>query len=136
MKSSLILIFGSVLVAFLFFGCLGNQTVVPQNYTQINNSNSSSSDNPTWVKEFIKNQLSEPVANPPASLTKCEWKGQTVYYLPPRCCDIQSELYDKEGNLICRPDGGIAANGDGKCPDFNKEKQNCEVIWTDSRGNK
>lgn len=134
MGKNLILIMVAMFIGmFLFFGCLGNQPVVPQNNTQVNNS---SSNNPSWVNEFIKNQLSEPVANPPASLSKCEWKGQTVYYLPPRCCDIQSELYDKNGNLICRPDGGIAANGDGKCPDFNKEKQNCEVIWTDKRGDK
>jgi hypothetical protein len=88
---------------------------------------------PTWVKELITNQINSPVANPPASLSKCTYKGDIVYYLPSRCCDITSVLYDKDGNVICSPDGGFTGSGDGRCPDFFNERKDCEIIWQDSR---
>lgn len=86
-----------------------------------------------WVKELITREESGLVANPPALLKQCEYKNQIVYYLPSRCCDAFSILYDKSGNVICAPDGGITGKGDGRCPDFLEERKNCEVIWKDSR---
>jgi len=88
---------------------------------------------PDWIKELITSEESGPVANPPASLTLCEYKNQIVYYLPPRCCDIPSVLYSENGNVICAPDGGITGKGDGRCPDFFEARENCEVIWKDAR---
>ncbi len=88
---------------------------------------------PVWIKDLIIGEESEPVANPPASLTQCRYKEQVVYYLPPRCCDIPSILYDENGNVICVPDGGLIGMGDGRCPDFFDERTACEVIWKDSR---
>ena len=129
MKYGVFLIVMVFFVSFLIFGCFTNHNNnTPDNQTPKNNKT-----NETWINELIKKQLSEPPANPPATLSRCQWKDQIVYYLPPRCCDIQSELYDKKGNLICRPDGGIAGNGDGKCPDFIKKNLSCEIIWTDPR---
>ena len=86
-----------------------------------------------WLNQLIEKEKNEPVANPPASLTKCIYKNKIVYYLPPRCCDIQSVLYNKNGEFICAPDGGISGVGDGRCPDFFEERKNCEIIWKDSR---
>jgi len=73
------------------------------------------------------------VANPPASITQYEYKGQAVYYIPPRCCDITSTLYDADGNIVGHPDGGITGQGDGRVPDFFDERTNEKAIWVDSR---
>ncbi|MFQ5872937.1 MAG: hypothetical protein ACE5JL_03945 [Dehalococcoidia bacterium] len=88
---------------------------------------------PTWLTGLIRKLENEPVANPPASITQYEYKGQTVYFLPQRCCDIFSNLYDAEGNIIAHPDGGITGQGDGRAPDFFEERTNEEVIWKDPR---
>ena len=88
---------------------------------------------PKWVNELITNKINNPVANPPASLSKCTYKGEIVYYLPPRCCDVYSVLFNENGNVICSPDGGFTGDGDGRCTDFFEERKNCEVIWKDSR---
>ncbi len=86
-----------------------------------------------WLNQVIEKEKNEPVANPPASLTKCVYKNKIVYYLPPRCCDIPSVLYNENGEVICAPDGGFTGDGDGKCQDFFEEKKDCEIIWEDSR---
>jgi len=87
---------------------------------------------PAWVKAFIAQKEAGPVENPPASLSQCSYKGKTVYYYPPVCCDQMSELYDEAGNYLCAPDGGMTGDGDGKCSDFFDSKKDCEVIWKDS----
>jgi hypothetical protein len=90
---------------------------------------------PDWINKLIEKEMTEGVANPPASLSKCKYKGQIVYYRPPRCCDIPGILYDENGNVICSPDGGLTGRGDGKCLDFfhEYEKRECEVMWKDTR---
>jgi len=88
---------------------------------------------PAWVNTLIQKEMSDPVANPPASLTKCTYGGETVYYIPPRCCDIPSTLYDSNGKRICSPDGGFSGGGDGMCPNYSIEKSDCRVVWSDSR---
>jgi len=88
---------------------------------------------PEWLAVLIQRLENEPVTNPPASVTQYEYKGQNVYYVPPRCCDIFSDLYDANGNLIGHPDGGITGQGDGRVPDFFEERTNERVIWEDKR---
>jgi hypothetical protein len=88
---------------------------------------------PAWLKQIIANLEAEPVANPPASITRYAYKGQTVYYLPPRCCDVPSELYDSTGAVLCGPDGGITGRGDGRCADFFTERKDEQLIWQDRR---
>ena len=90
-------------------------------------------DRPGWLAGLVSREESGPIANPPAKLLKCEYKGKTVYYLPPRCCDIPSILYDEKGDEICAPDGGLTGRGDGKCSDFAQQRRNCSVIWEDHR---
>ncbi len=88
---------------------------------------------PGWLATRIAELEAEPVANPPAMITRYEYRGQLVYYLPPRCCDIPSELYDTTGAVICGPDGGFTGKGDGRCPDFFTERKDEKLIWRDQR---
>lgn len=88
---------------------------------------------PEWLADLIAQKQNSPVENPPASIVQYEYKGAVVYYVPPRCCDVFSDLYDIEGNVICHPSGGLTGDGDGLCPDFFKQRINEHVIWKDVR---
>jgi hypothetical protein len=77
---------------------------------------------------------SQPVANPPASITAFTYRDETVYFLPSRCCDIPSVLYDVNGVVLCAPDGGITGQGDGRCQDFMTARRDERLIWVDPRG--
>ena len=94
---------------------------------------SSTDDNPQWVKDLITAFQSDPVGNPPQSIWRYEYRHQTVYYIPPQCCDQYSQLYDANGKVVCAPDGGITGDGDGRCPDFFKERTKERLIWQDQR---
>jgi len=93
----------------------------------------SPNENPEWIKGLIAKYQSDTVGNPPHSIWKYDYKGQTVYYVPQQCCDQPSTLYDVNGNLICAPDGGFSGQGDGRCTDFFQERKNEKLIWQDSR---
>ena len=86
-----------------------------------------------WLQTLIAKLQGQPVANPPLSIAEYRYQGRTVYYLPPRCCDIFSDLYDVSGNLIAHPDGGITGGGDGRAPRFFEEAQLIQVVWEDRR---
>ncbi len=91
------------------------------------------STNPEWLTALINKLQNEPVANPPARILQYNYNGQTVYYLPSRCCDIFGDLYDNNGNLIAHPDGGLTGRGDGRAPDFFEKRSNERLIWADNR---
>jgi hypothetical protein len=95
-----------------------------------------SGDNPRWVTQLIQSFQSNPVGNPPQSIWRYEYKGQTVYYVPAQCCDQFSTLYNEFGMVIGAPDGGFGGGGDGRCSDFFDERKNGTLIWSDPRGNK
>jgi hypothetical protein len=86
-----------------------------------------------WIKATVTDFEERPVNNPPLSITECEYKDQTVYYVPPHCCDIPGIVYDLQGAEVCAPTGGLTGNGDGKCADFFDAKKDCRTIWQDSR---
>jgi hypothetical protein len=88
---------------------------------------------PDWLGPVIAELEGEPVANPPALIAAYEYKGQTVYYLPPRCCDVPSVVYGPSGTVICSADGGLTGRGDGRCPDFFATRTNERIIWRDAR---
>lgn len=88
---------------------------------------------PSCIKEKIEQIKKESVWNPPGSVWQYTYNNQTVYYIPARCCDIPSVLYDSQCNVICSPDGGLTGKGDGKCPDFFEKRKNETLIWQDSR---
>lgn len=89
---------------------------------------------PAWLVSLTRQLEAEPVANPPAYIARYEYKGQAVYYLPARCCDIWSNLYRADGTILCHPDGGLTGRGDGQCPEFLAERKNEQIVWRDSRG--
>ncbi|SIT89152.1 DUF6970 domain-containing protein [Pontibacter indicus] len=86
-----------------------------------------------WLSELIRELEQEDVSNPPAKVYRYTYKGQEVYYLTSRCCDIPSKVYDTDGNLLCEPDGGITGQGDGRCADFFDARTNETLIWEDKR---
>ena len=88
---------------------------------------------PGCIQDKIEDIKAQEVWNPPAKVYSYQYEGKTVYYIPSRCCDIMSELYDKNCNLICAPDGGIAGNGDENCPDFIAQRTEEKLIWEDTR---
>ena len=89
---------------------------------------------PAFVAGLIAAFEAEPVANPPASIWRFTYRGETVWYVPARCCDIPSTLYDATGGAICQPDGGYTGRGDGRCPDFIDTRRDGAVVWSDPRG--
>ena len=91
------------------------------------------SENPEWIDKLIKQFENQPVGNPPQSIWRYDYNGQTVYYVPPQCCDQFSTLYDDSGIVICAPDGGLTGKGDGKCPDFVEKRSDEQLIWKDTR---
>lgn len=90
-------------------------------------------EHPDWLSPVIAELEREPVANPPALIAEYEYKGQKVYYLPPRCCDVPSIVYGPTGTIICSADGGLTGKGDGRCPDFFAERTNERIVWRDAR---
>ena len=86
---------------------------------------------PSCIKKEIRKILKEGKRNPPAEVWEYKYEGQTVYYIPPYCCDIMSVLLDDQCNIICHPDGGFNGGGDGKCIDFSKNRTEGKLIWKD-----
>jgi hypothetical protein len=89
--------------------------------------------NSHWLDTLIAQFQSAPVGNPPRSVYRYTYHGQTVYYVPAQCCDQFSTLYDADGHVLCAPDGGITGKGDGRCPDFLTGRTNEVLIWRDAR---
>ena len=89
-------------------------------------------DVPDWLAARLRATTAGPAGDRPAWVARYEYRGGTVYYLPPRCCDIPSELHDAAGDLLCRPDGGFV-DGDARCPDFLARRRGGEIVWGDGR---
>ena len=90
-------------------------------------------ENPAWLKALIRDLENEPVRSPPAYIAQYEYLGKVVYYMPGPCCDVYSDLYDADGNLMGHPDGGITGQGDGTVLGFTLYRKNEEIIWEDER---
>ena len=88
---------------------------------------------PSWLDRMLRDFESQPPANPPLTVTRYEYRGQAVYYQTATCCDIFSNLYSEEGELIAHPDGGITGRGDGRLPDFFQEREQEMLVWEDIR---
>jgi hypothetical protein len=68
---------------------------------------------PPWLRTLIRQSEEQPAANPLGFIAGYDYKGQTVYFVPQRCCDIMSILYRADGSVACHPDGGFTGTGDG-----------------------
>jgi hypothetical protein len=88
---------------------------------------------PEWLTTMIRQLETQPAANPPAFIARYQYKGDTVYFVPQRCCDVMSVVYRSDGAVVCRADGGFAGTGDGRCPDFLAERRDERIIWRDPR---
>ncbi len=124
-----ILLIGILAVVFLIFASYYLLNLKKTSNPVPTNTNN----DPTWLKDLIKQEESKSTANPPASISRCTYKNQTVYYLPARCCDIPSVVYNDKGDILCSPDGGLTGRGDGKCTDFLNTRKDCIAVWKDTR---
>ena len=88
---------------------------------------------PGWLAQMILDFESQPPANPPLTISRYEYRRQPVYYQTASCCDIFSNLYNEEGELIAHPDGGITGRGDGRLPDFFQARGRESLVWLDAR---
>ncbi|MGA1823986.1 MAG: DUF333 domain-containing protein [bacterium] len=88
---------------------------------------------PSWLSQLIATLEQEPVANPPAKIIRYTYHDSIVYFVPQKCCDFPSILYDDQGTVLCNPDGGFTGRGDGRCPDFFSARTNEKIIWADER---
>ncbi|MFD2570999.1 DUF6970 domain-containing protein [Spirosoma soli] len=88
---------------------------------------------PDCIRDRINQIKSQDKWNPPAKVFRYSYKGQPVYYIPSRCCDIPGIVLDAQCNVVCAPDGGLGGSGDGTCTDFFKSRTDEQLIWQDSR---
>lgn len=88
---------------------------------------------PQCIKTKINDILSQPIWNPPATITQYSYNGQNTYLISSNCCDQFINLYDESCNHICAPSGGFTGRGDGKCPDFARQAKLIENIWSNKR---
>jgi hypothetical protein len=88
---------------------------------------------PEWLTMVIQQIEAQPVAKPPAYVASYDYKGDMVYFVPSRCCDVMSVVYRADGAVLCHADGGLTGKGDGQCPDFFAERRNERIIWQDLR---
>ncbi|NLX06359.1 MAG: hypothetical protein GXY33_14570 [Phycisphaerae bacterium] len=84
---------------------------------------------PSWLTQKIAQIESQPAERRPPEISRWEYHGQTVYYIPAEYPDDYADLYDADGNLIGHPSGGITGMGEGKITDFFKDRTNGEVLW-------
>jgi hypothetical protein len=112
-----------ILLALLMSVACASNPVAPNSVNSV----------PAWLTALTREVEAQPVANPPAVIASYDYKGQNVYFLPQRCCDIMGVLYRADGSVMCHPDGGFAGSGDGRCTDFFVERKNERIIWRDAR---
>lgn len=86
-----------------------------------------------WLNQMIQQMQEDKVANPPAKIYRYTYQEKEVYYVTSRCCDVPGKVYDKNGNVICEPDGGITGKGDRRCTDFFEQRKDETLIWEDKR---
>ncbi len=88
---------------------------------------------PACVAKLVATMKAAPVTNPPSKIYSFTYQNKTVYYVPAVCCDMFSDLYDSNCNMMGHPDGGFTGRGDGKFKDFDANKTNEKLLWADGR---
>lgn len=87
---------------------------------------------PPFVDGLIESFSALPPSRPPASIVRYRYRDQLVYFVPARCCDLPSVLYDADGRRLCMPNGGFVG-GDDRCLDFFEQRREETPIWRDAR---
>ena len=88
--------------------------------------------NDDFLSEFVEQYDAGPFG-PVENIWKYRFNSETVYYIPPKCCDIPSVLLNEKGEVLCSPDGGLTGSGDGRCPDFFQKRNNGKLVWSAER---
>ena len=88
---------------------------------------------PSCIQQKINTFKMEPVGNPPQSVIQYTYQHKKVFYIPARCCDQYSDLFDDNCNLLGHPDGGLTGKGDGKISNFFSDASDPKTIWKDKR---
>ncbi|HJY23729.1 MAG TPA: hypothetical protein VJ279_12630 [Hanamia sp.] len=78
----------------------------------------------------------DPNEGSPISVTRYQYRNQTVYYMVSPCCDKYNVVYDSACNVLGYPDGGYTGRGDAKMPNFKKEAKDEKMIWEKGSQNK
>jgi hypothetical protein len=86
-----------------------------------------------WFEDLVQSIEEAPVTSPPTVIFEYRYRRQAVYFVPARCCDVPSDLYDRDGQVLCHPDGGFTGKGDRRCPDFYAARTDERVVWRDPR---
>jgi len=89
-------------------------------------------DTPSAPPPFVAAPIAKASAAPPTRILHA-YRGQVVYFVSARGCDVPGVLYDADGKRVCAPDGGFVVNGDGRCAGFGKQRRGEVVIWSDTR---
>lgn len=92
----------------------------------------SGQDSPRFIEELIARYEAASEESSAAEIWRYTYRGESVFYVPlsrTSCCDRLSVLYDAEGEVICRPDGGFSGEGDGKCPGFVALPSKGVLLW-------
>lgn len=85
---------------------------------------------PDFVDDLAGRFAAESPETAPLEIWSYSYRGSTVYYVTPRCCDLPGVLYDEMGVVICRAGGGIAGNyNDGNCPEFVSVRKDGKRLW-------
>ena len=91
---------------------------------------------PDCIYTMIDEIKKEAVSTPPKEIYAISFEAKRYFYLPThkQCCDMFSELYDEDCNLVCAPEGGVAGGGDGKCPEgLDIESLDKTLVFKDDR---
>jgi len=70
---------------------------------------------PKCITDLIHQVKDESGSNPASKIYRYLYKGKTVYYILPECCDASSKLVDEDCNVLSFPDvvlrwSGLAAH--------------------------
>ena len=84
---------------------------------------------PTCMVTKIDSMKMNTQVNPPASVIRYTYKGNSVFYITSGCCDQFNPVYSNDCIYLGAPDGGITGKGDGKIPDFFANATNKKVVW-------
>jgi hypothetical protein len=90
---------------------------------------------PECIQAEIKKIENSKVRNPPGAVYQYTYKEQTVYYIPPYCCDIAGRLLNESCEIIGCDGGGFDGKSDEICEDFHNTRTNEVVLWEDNRTN-